>query len=205
MINSVRFVPIKHWPRKPTQFPQKSPFKRTYDAALKHLDTELTRAGARNILIQLYLPAGQIRQDGWPFANARPLQPGVILTFEKNNITVSMPCDNYDDWTQNLYAISRSLEALRAVDRYGVTTGVEQYAGFKLLAPPAVERNEDWAYALIAGASGEPESKLRADRELLASAVRRAATKAHPDSPNGSHETFVDIINAREILFPKRG
>jgi hypothetical protein len=38
-----------------------------------------------------------------------------------------------DDWQHNVRAIALGLEALRKVDRYGITRRGEQYAGWKAL------------------------------------------------------------------------
>lgn len=42
-------------------------------------------------------------------------------------------CDRFLRWEDNLRAITKTLDALRAVDRYDVVQGGEQYAGFKQL------------------------------------------------------------------------
>lgn len=204
-MSPARFVPIATWPRQPRPDHERTraPFKRAHNARLKHLWSELAKIGAENVLIQLHLKRDQIRQDGWPYEKARPTSPGVILTFERRRDgqqprTFTLPCDTYDDWSANLYAIALSLEALRAVDRYGVTTGTEQYEGFRQIAAgPALDAA--WARAIIARYSDMPLTKdTPADK--LRSAIRKAAAATHTDRQTGDTEAFLDVIRAREIL-----
>ncbi len=78
--------------------------------------------------------------DGLFRANAKLRGPGVVLAFESKHGSLSYPCDTYNDWQDNVRAIAPALEALRAVDRYGVTRQAEQYRGWaKLPAPPSAD------------------------------------------------------------------
>lgn len=45
--------------------------------------------------------------------------------------TMQLACDRFVTWEDNLRAITKTLESLRAVDRYEVIEGGEQYQGFK--------------------------------------------------------------------------
>src|ERR1051326_4226362 len=139
-----KFKPIVKWPRVPENNRVRSQFSAKYSDTLELLESELRHLRARNpVLIQTYMRESDIRIDGLPRADARmPDNPGVIITFEKwfANGTfhdkgqalgfvkpVSVPCDRFLDWKDNLRAIALSLEALRRVDRYGVTQMGEQY------------------------------------------------------------------------------
>jgi len=124
--NSIRFVPIDKWPGQPTSFTRASNFRAGYSETLKALDHELTKVFAKTIVIQAFFRADQLRGDGWPYANARPSRSGVILSFSTAKGAFSFPCDKYSSFDDNLRAIALSLQALRAVDRYGVTQRAEQ-------------------------------------------------------------------------------
>jgi hypothetical protein len=52
----------------------------------------------------------------------------VMATQQKGRMVLAT--DEYEDWQSNARAIALTLEALRAVDRYGATQG-RQYAGFQ--------------------------------------------------------------------------
>jgi hypothetical protein len=53
-----------------------------------------------------------------------------LLTQEDSYV---LACDRFLDWEDNLRAITKTLESLRAVQRYGIVKDDEQYAGFKAL------------------------------------------------------------------------
>jgi hypothetical protein len=77
-----RFKPISKWPKKPTpQDDRKNRFRADWRSLLDGLEFELRKLGAKNIIIEAFIPADQIRNDGWPYTNARPTQPGIILKF----------------------------------------------------------------------------------------------------------------------------
>lgn len=123
----------------------------------------------------------EIRLDGRPRANARPRTPAVRISFESRHGSLTYATDRFDDWRDNLRAIALSLEALRAVDRYGVNKGGEQYLGFMAL--------------------GAGSSEVEAARALIDSygGDREALKKTHPDH-GGSHEAFIAVQRAREVL-----
>lgn len=190
------FVPIQAWPGLPTLRRRRSTFRASYNATLRLLDMELRSLEARNVVLQVALPAVEIRIDGKPFAGARPREPGVILSFDSKHGPLSYPCDTYDAWEDNLRAIALGLENLRAVDRYGVTRTGEQYRGWKALAGPtaptldrvaAVKFLQQWAGKVIGS-----------DEEAKA-AYRKAAFATHPDR-GGDPENFKRVQQAKEVL-----
>jgi hypothetical protein len=91
--------------------------------------------GGRDITMGVGLDEYDIRQDGQPRANARArIHPGVEISFDsRDHGRQTFATDEYDDWQDNVRAIALSLEALRAVERWGVSKG-RQYTG---LRPPA--------------------------------------------------------------------
>jgi len=210
---SIRFVPIQKWPGEPTPRNDRedSRFRAPYRDTLDLLDKELFQLSARNVIIQAYMEQGQIRNDGWPYSTAQPSQPGVILSFEKLNEDegryeeVSFPCDRFNLWEDNLRAIALALEALRKVDRYGVTQHGEQYKGWTRL--PAPEHDSDFpsnrndAAIFMAGFSNIPKDYILENRSVMNEAYRKAAATLHPDNKRtGNHEAFVKLQKAKEIL-----
>src|SRR5882672_9119694 len=110
-----RFKPIEKWPTAPTRNRLRSPFKAKWGATLDLLEREIAHLRASDINVEAFLSPGQIRNDGWPKADARPGHPGVILSFSTRKGRMVMPCDKYGDWQANLRAIALTLEHLRAV------------------------------------------------------------------------------------------
>ena len=153
MLNAV-FRPVEAWPgqQTPSHKRKRSRFKASYVTTLDDLEREFAAIRAKDVVIQCYLDRDDIRNDGWPRSKARPKQPGVIVTFLQGKDVISMPCDTFLDWEQNVRAIALTLHALRMVSQYGVTKHNEQYTGFKRIeAPkPALQMTVEEAAQFIA-------------------------------------------------------
>jgi hypothetical protein len=131
-----RFVPIDKWPGKRTIARLDDRFRSNYISTLDLLESELRHLRAKDVVIQAGFTRGQLRNDGWPKAGERPKDPGIVISFESPKGPLSFPCDRYTDFQANMRAIALSLEALRAVDRYGVTRQAEQYRGWQQITAP---------------------------------------------------------------------
>ena len=165
MINAI-FRPVEKWPgdKTPSYRRKNAPFRCTQTKRLDLLEVELEHLSARDIVVQAYLSLDAIRNDGWPRSGVKPSDPGVILSFlNLKKELFSYPCDTYRDWNDNLYAIAKSLEALRAVDRYGVTRGSEQYQGFKRIEAAPSINPKTLAEAFICQHAGVRLDDLRND------------------------------------------
>jgi hypothetical protein len=220
----LRFVPLTAWPGEPTKERKNAAFRSAYLKTLDLLETELKAIKARSIVIEAFYTLEQIRNDGWPRANQNPSHPGVILGFKKpdgpviyreqkpfvNIVPLSFPCDTYYHIEHNIHAIALSLQALRAVDRYGVTKRAEQYAGWKRIEAPKATgfkfNTAEDAAAFIVNSSDPASVPNDVRREAIANATwrqevyRRAARRLHPDSATGDHELFVKLQQANAML-----
>ena len=109
-------------------------------------------------MLQVDISERYIRTDGLPYANARyGTNPGVIVSFDSRHGPLRYATDAFTEWQDNLRAIALSLEALRAVDRYGVTRRGEQYTGWRAIAAPAPEfATADHAEAWMRGVRPHP-------------------------------------------------
>lgn len=198
-----RFVPIDHWPgeKRKSLNRHDAPFRVTYDKTLLLLERELKHLQAKRIVVQAYLKPDQIRNDGWPRSSARPSEPGIIIGFSGKSGDLSYPCDTYKKYEDNIRAVALSLEALRTVDRYGVTRNNEQYKGWAKLPPaPAVMTVADATHFLTMHSGIFPGS-----RDQLQEAYRAAARKLHPDTTNGSHGQFVMLGKAKATIEEANG
>jgi hypothetical protein len=201
LINA-QFVPIESWPGEPTRRRVKAPFTVSYQKMLNDLERELRHLGARSIVVQAFLRGDDIRNDGWPRSSARFNGPGIVLSFmDRAGAEISFPCDTYVNWDSNLRAVSLTLSALRAIDRYGVTKRAEQYQGWKRLAAPGQEqkRGTDWALSHLAALAQTTPVAIRGNAAALDLAYRTAAKKTHPDA-GGSAEAFQMLQEAMQIL-----
>lgn len=171
-------------------------FRSSYSQTLRLLEKELNHLGAAAVVVQ----AGYrlVRNDGWPFSNAKPDHPAVILQFQTGRDTLTFRAATYTSFDDNLRAIAMTLSALRAIDRYGVVQG-QQYAGFKQLGspPPDQPMTKHQAFAWLSFTSGHTD--LHSSREKLDAAYRQACKANHPDT-GGSHEQFLKVQEAYRIL-----
>lgn len=205
-------APIREWPGPMTRRRTRSNFSARQADRLELLSRELRQLGAKNAELLVAIDAGQFRVDGKPYANARADHPGVILSFDTSKLGhLSWPCDTYDRWEDNLYAVARTLEALRAADRHGVTKHGEQYRGFLALesgiAVPAVPFTHEphsvraWLGELTGtdafewNAAAGNNGASAATRNLL----RKAQAATHPDR-GGDPEQFRLVTLAEQYL-----
>ncbi|OZC59255.1 molecular chaperone DnaJ [Rhodococcus sp. 06-470-2] len=201
--DSMTLRPIEQWPGKPTAIRQRSNFSAQWRSTLELLDRELHHLGKSNrnapTILQIAMREQDFRLDGMPRANAIPAHPGVILSIESRHGPLSYPCDRFDRWQDNLRAIALSLEALRKVDRYGVTKNAEQYTGFKAIGaasapiPSVVE-----AEAILRTVAGGYDSAL--ELGTMSQAYRRARRETHPDRHRGSRVLWDSVEAAAEVL-----
>lgn len=214
---SARFVPISGMtiPQTPAAKRRRASFTAGYQDTIGLLERELRHLKARELLIQTRHEPRDIRLDGWPRSDARvPADPSVVVTFEtQDSGSLSFPCDRYTRWEDNLRAVALSLEALRAVDRHGVTRRAEQYRGFAALpAPEAGEiRTTDEAAEVVARVVNEDTGGRVQARDLVTffetyrTARALALMTTHPDKRSGSREAFDKVIAAVKILDKHHG
>src|SRR5690606_24676973 len=92
---------------------------------------------------------------------AKAAHPGVILSFDSKVGHLSYPCDTFTSWQDNLRAVALALEALRKLDRYGVTKRGEQYRGFLAIeataAPAGFATADDALHFIGVLAQAEPD------------------------------------------------
>lgn len=197
----VQARPIVRWPGSLTPDDQRrrSPFSASWSSTMDLLDRELLALGAEAVVLQLAMSEGDFRIDGLPRATARAEHPGVILSFNTSgypdgsalNGRLEFATDIFYGWKENLRAIALGLEALRKVDRYGITRGDAQYAGFKAL--PA---GDDGTLCL---------HTVQQARDFIVERyggnLRAAIRATHPDSnPDADPDAFRRVMRAKELL-----
>jgi hypothetical protein len=197
------------WPGAPTTKRRTGAFQVTYLRLLEDLSSELRAIGAKSIELALDIPDGKLSRsarsyDGWPKADAPVNSPGVILRFDRGETPMQFACDTYSYWEHNLRAIGRTLEALRAVSRYGATSRNEQYRGYeRQIAAPTTESVAEIvrraARTVVTAAGTGDCATILVDRKAFGAAFRQASAnviKAHgPDS-----EQLRELNRAGEIL-----
>lgn len=202
---NARFRPLTAWPGERTRRPVASRFSAKWGDTLALLKRELRHLDARNLVLQIDVTERDIRQDGYPRANARPSSPGVVINFDSKYGPLRYFADYYNDWQDNVRAIAVTLENLRAIDRHHVLKRGEQYTGSKALpASTAPAMTAEQAAQLLAGYGTYHHEILLRDPSRVQRAYRIAAQSAHPDT-GGSTEEFQRLQEAKRILDAHHG
>lgn len=198
--------PLDPWIGPRTKHPERSRFRSTWKQTLAELSYELERLGATTWVLQLDVSDWDLRKDGGIRANARPAaSEAVRVNFTaRGKGPLTFACDRYDDWHDNVRAVAKTLEALRAVDRYGVATTGEQYRGWTAIASRPAEMSREQAAEFIAHWAGWTAdgdiALLLKDPDLLKNAYRDAARRCHPDVTGDDGDTMARLNNARDLL-----
>lgn len=157
------FRPLPVWPHPSTpSYERRSrwTFKAGWQDTLDLLERELRHLDGREVVFGVGLRPEDIRLDGAPRSNARPLNhPGVELSFDSRLGRLTYATDTCVEWQHNVRSIALGLEALRAVDRYGISARGQQYAGFAAL--PMGGPDPEKGRRLVEAAGGVRQALLR--------------------------------------------
>lgn len=138
------------------------------------------------------------RLDGLPYANQKePPDPGVSVWWRKQTKKGHrvIAIDIYDRAADNLYAIGKTLEAMRGIERWGGGEILERtFTGFTALpAPDGHEVKDDtWAMDVLGATGSETNGELK-------NLWKAARWRAHPDK-GGSVEQFQRVQEAAAVL-----
>lgn len=200
------------WMRPPVER-RPSQFKITWTQAQDALHRELVKIDGRDLVIEIDVREQDLRLDGMLRANARPDQPAVIVAFESAHGPLLYRSDQYagstwstrmEAWQHNVYAVALTLEALRAVDRYGAARSGEQYRGYRQIGNGSIATDAPLTPSAAADIlrraahpAGDAPAVVRFDTTL----VRRAQRNTHPDT---RHElvmvTFDEVQRAAAAM-----
>ena len=195
---AVQYTPLPVWPhpvtadRRHAQF--RTPSRRDgdhwtpgaktpYSQTIRELEYEVELLQRRDqpLVVQIgagYRP-GDVRR-GQPRADARaPMHPGVEVSFDTRYGRLTYATDVFLDWRDNVRAIAKGLEALRAIDRWGVAKRGQQYAGFGQIT------------------AGGPDAERGRKLVERAGGLREAMRAHHPDL-GGEERDMVDILAYRD-------
>lgn len=207
-----QFRPISQWPGQMhhARSRRRATFKADYNSTLRLLQRELEHLGASKVVIEAAFPENAIRLDGRLREGCRPPEhPGIILSFQSNLGPLRYPCDTFDDWRANLRAIALGLEALRRVDRYGVTRRGEQYSGWKQLpsAVTAAMTVEQAAEVLVrlAMCDNRDTSFVMKSAKCMQECYRTACKATHPDLNGGKDDDFKLLQECKRVLDAHHG
>lgn len=182
-----------YWPEgwKRSRHRIRSKFKTGFGAARNLLLAELSRMGATRIILSTSIP---LRNDGLPRANVRPDggDTGVAVYFYRKDKQMVFACDKYDRSEDNIYAIAKTIDAMRGIERWGASDMMERaFSGFKQLSATSGEEENPWQVL------GLGDRRGTTTRESIVSAHRLLSQTAHPDK-GGSSDQMARINIARD-------
>ncbi len=157
-------------------------------AARRSFFEEIDRLGATDVVLSTNI---ELRRDGLPCANRRtPTDTGVAVYFNLDGAQQCIPCDRWNRVADNLYAIAKTIEALRGIDRWGAKDMVSAaFTGFQALPEVGgTGGSASWWVELGIDA-------LERDPEAIRAAYKTRARATHPDT-GGSDEEFHRVQEA---------
>lgn len=180
------------WPRKPAGQRKRAKFTKgewkTYSSGtgsymdksaltvpqgLGRLHLELERLGAREIIVSTNV---ELNTSGDPRGGRRdPDDPGAAVYFKLNKKDRVLACDSWDRTADNLAAVAAHIDAIRRIDRYGVGTLDQAFAGYDALPPPSADNRPPWRGVL----GIKPETPVT--REIVSVFYRSACKRAGND------------------------
>jgi hypothetical protein len=154
----------------------------TVSQAIDRLSGELHRLGAASELLSTNL---DLRLDGLPRSGqAEPSDSGAAVWFWLKKKPLCLACDRWDRVADNIAALAQHIDALRRIDRYGVGSIEQAFAGYVALPAKA----SDWW--VILGVS--PNATI----DEVNSRFKELARTNHPDV-GGNVDEFQRISAAR--------
>lgn len=178
---------------------ERSRFKaRSFAAAEKELLAELGRLNASQAVVS----SSVVDRS----SQGSSCDPGVAVYFVRRNEAHVMACDTYDRASDNAYALAKTVEYLRGIERNGsASLGAQAFSAFKALPSSgdvgATTRPPRHWRDVLEVPDAIRNRKL--ELELAELHYKRATAKAHPDR-GGSDEAMAElngaIARAREAL-----
>ena len=161
----------------------------TVAVANERLQFEIDRLDARNVILSTNQ---ELRLDGRPRSVRDPDDPGAALWFSLRGRDMVLACDRWDSLADNIAAIAKHIEALRGIERWGVGSLEQAFAGYQALPhapPPDAGGNADW-WIVLGVDRAAPMAEIEA-------AWRERIRAAHPDN-GGSKDLAAAINRARD-------
>lgn len=183
---------------------ERSRFDSTWSRTQAQLFTEVRQLNGRDLVLEVDVTESMIRLDGGLYANARPASPAVRVAFDSVHGPLVYATDRFSTWQDNVRAIALGLEALRKVDRYGITKRGEQYTGWKAIGSgPATAMpsgmTAEQACQVLADAAGWTTPPDAGDPSVIRLALKRARFATHTDR-GGSREAWDRVEQAAKVL-----
>lgn len=191
---STRAYPLywpEGWKRADAHQIKRAQFKdRSVHLGRKTLEEEVRRFGGIDLVISSNL---ELRLDGTPRSNQKqPVDRGVAIYFTRKKEAMALACDVYSTVEDNLWALYRTLEALRQIERDGSPALINRaFKGFAALPDP--DYREWWDVLGV---------ERMADNATIRAAYIRLAKQYHPDA-GGAPMLFDQVQKAYDLATGK--
>ena len=179
-----------------TKRPKPSLFDTSEADARDGLLNELRRLGARRVILSTNIETYRRGGREIPYANQRVEDKGVAVYFELKGEQRVLACDRWNKIADNYQAIRKTVEALRGLDRWGVSDMLNRvFSGFKALPAngSTAQGLDTWWNVLGVSRDASPNEIRRA--------YRKRARETHPDA-GGSNGAFLRVQEAYAAALP---
>jgi hypothetical protein len=181
-----------HRPRTADWKVERSNFdrKRSLATARDLMINEVKLLRGSGLIISSNIP---LRLDGLPRSGyAAPRDAGTAIYFKRDGQDMAFACDRWNRVEDNIYAIAKTIDALRGIARWGTGDMLKAaFTGFTALPAPIVaSMKRHWRDVLEFG-NGAPT------RDAITSRYRILASTAHPDK-GGSTAAMAELNQARD-------
>jgi hypothetical protein len=182
--------PRTKWPKQ-SQFGAQS-FAKARDTIFSQLRLLLTYHERGTIVMSTNIP---LKLDGMPYATYRqPDDKGVAVYFQYKDESVVLCCDQWNKIEHNMWSIAKTIEALRGIERWGVSDFLKRsFTGFNAL-PPKEEDKPKREWWIVMQYSGRP-GKATWDWAGVQAQYKSLAKQKHPDT-GGSVAEFQELTSA---------
>lgn len=170
---------------------KKSAFKTSGNNAQEGLAHEVKLMGAHSLIVSTNI---HVRNDGMIYSDGLDRKiddSGVAIYFKYKKQDIVMCCDQYLTVGENIHALAKSIEAIRGMERWGVSDFIERaFTGFTALPEgriynlPAIKA---W-YEIL-------EIRENSSSDEIKNAYHQKSKTYHPDM-GGSAELFNQLTIA---------
>ncbi|MFB6113614.1 MAG: DnaJ domain-containing protein [Halodesulfurarchaeum sp.] len=186
------------WPagidRTPQDDREKYPhgFEVSRREAIEHILEQLRKMDATDKQIDTAADH-QSRNPNLPYSEAKTDDPGIVVRYKLDGTPHIVAMDKWTRLRDNARAVGLTLEAKRALTRYGVESIESEFSTHRL--PPG---DDD---AMVSGPP--PHEILEVDPdasdEVIEAAARQKKREHHPDA-GGDEQAFKRVVEAEEAM-----
>lgn len=163
----------------------------TFVQTRDELAAEVRRLGARRHVVTTCM---QLRLDGLPLAGQRePQDPGVAVWWVDSRTGAQrvLACDKWATARENMRAVTKAIEALRAIERCGASQILDRAQESFTVPALTSDTGRPWWFNFLRLTAWPPRS------EQVQEAYRSLARTEHPDG-GGTQQRFVNLTQARD-------